>query len=242
MDPSYIFHVNFTNDEDEVSFTFRIINESFTMMLELNETGTIQPLSWLSDNRRKNGNSITCNTGEGFLKIPKLKTPDTSVATVDLSLSLTECVQACLNNCSCVAYASDNDIGAGSGCLMWHGDLVDIRTFSGAGQDLYVRVDAAELDNFSIANKLGQGGFGTVYKGVMTDGMEVAAKRLSELSRQGDEEFRNEVNLIAKLQHINLVKMLGFCLQDDEKILVYEYLLNRRLDILLFGKIHFIRS
>ncbi|WJX59966.1 hypothetical protein P8452_45227 [Trifolium repens] len=89
-------------------------------------------------------------------------------------------------------------------------------------------------DNFSDSNMLGQGGFGPVYKGILSDGMEVAIKRLSTCSEQGSEEFINEVMLILKLQHKNLVKLLGFCVDGEEKLLVYEYLPNGSLDVVLF--------
>nr|GEV96970.1 G-type lectin S-receptor-like serine/threonine-protein kinase At4g27290 isoform X1 [Tanacetum cinerariifolium] len=89
--------------------------------------------------------------------------------------------------------------------------------------------------NFSIYNKLGQGGFGAVYKGVLEEGVEIAVKRLSKTSRQGLDEFQNEVICIAKLQHRNLVKLLGYCLQGEEMMLIYEYMPNKSLDHLLFG-------
>ncbi|QHO11379.1 hypothetical protein HN51_069164 [Arachis hypogaea] len=88
--------------------------------------------------------------------------------------------------------------------------------------------------NFSDSNKLGQGGFGPVYKGILSNEQEVAIKRLSTCSEQGSEEFINEVLLIMKLQHKNLVKLLGFCVDEEEKLLVYEYLPNGSLDVLLF--------
>ncbi|KAF8669214.1 hypothetical protein HU200_051544 [Digitaria exilis] len=93
---------------------------------------------------------------------------------------------------------------------------------------------AAATDDFSAANKLGEGGFGHVYKGTLPGGEEVAVKRLSRSSGQGLEEFKNEVILIAKLQHRNLVKLLGCCIQGEEKILVYEYMPNKSLDAFLF--------
>nr|DAD36526.1 TPA_asm: hypothetical protein HUJ06_007167 [Nelumbo nucifera] len=93
---------------------------------------------------------------------------------------------------------------------------------------------AAATDNFSPANKLGEGGFGPVYKGNLLEGQEVAVKRLSRNSGQGLEEFKNEVLLISKLQHMNLVKLLGCCIQVEEKILIYEYLPNKSLDSFLF--------
>ncbi|KAI4342928.1 hypothetical protein MLD38_027491 [Melastoma candidum] len=88
--------------------------------------------------------------------------------------------------------------------------------------------------NFSDENKLGEGGFGAVYKGTLPDGQEIAAKRLSRFSGQGAEEFKNEVESVAKLQHRNLVRLLGYSMERDEAILVYEYVLNGSLDRLLF--------
>ncbi|VVA21669.1 PREDICTED: cysteine-rich, partial [Prunus dulcis] len=92
----------------------------------------------------------------------------------------------------------------------------------------------AATNNFSDDNKLGEGGFGQVYKGTLANGQEIAVKRLSKSSKQGVQEFKNEVALVAKLQHRNLVRLLGFCLEGEETILVYEYVPNRSLDYFLF--------
>ncbi|KAL9384010.1 hypothetical protein Peur_024333 [Populus x canadensis] len=92
----------------------------------------------------------------------------------------------------------------------------------------------AATDNFNTANKLGQGGFGPVYKGKFPDGQEIALKRLSRASGQGQEEFMTEVVVISKLQHMNLVRLLGCCVEGEEKMLVYEYMPNRSLDAFLF--------
>ncbi|KAL8510423.1 hypothetical protein ACS0TY_017294 [Phlomoides rotata] len=89
-------------------------------------------------------------------------------------------------------------------------------------------------DSFSFNNKLGEGGFGAVYKGMLEDGHEIAVKRLSRTSHQGVDEFKNEVDCIAKLQHRNLVKLLGWCFEGDEMMLVYEYMTNKSLDVILF--------
>ncbi|XP_061336702.1 receptor-like serine/threonine-protein kinase SD1-7 [Gastrolobium bilobum] len=97
----------------------------------------------------------------------------------------------------------------------------------------FVSVSAA-TDNFSDANKLGEGGFGPVYKGKLLNGDEVAVKRLSRRSGQGWEELRNEALLIAKLQHNNLVRLLGCCIDRDEKMLIYEFMPNKSLDFFLF--------
>ncbi|KAL5166862.1 putative serine/threonine-protein kinase PBL8 [Glycine soja] len=93
----------------------------------------------------------------------------------------------------------------------------------------------AATNNFSYENKIGKGGFGEVYKGILSDGRPIAVKRLSRTSKQGVEEFKNEVLLIAKLQHRNLVTFIGFCLEEQEKILIYEYVPNKSLDYFLFG-------
>ncbi|XVF27762.1 hypothetical protein REPUB_Repub14bG0136700 [Reevesia pubescens] len=271
---------------------------------------------WSAGCARKPNASI-CQHGEGFVKVARVKVPDTDVANADMSLGLKQCKAKCLRNCSCMAYASAfSELKGGTGCLTWYGDLVDIKTYRDAGQDFYVRVDAVDLaryrkngilskkhmvailvvsiavmlsmfafsyfsirrirrgryrraplsfttsptrfedslnernaelpllnlgtiatatNNFSSDNRLGQGGFGPVYKGTL-NGKEIAVKRLSKSSRQGIEEFKNEVTLIAKLQHRNLVRILGYCIEKEEKMLVYEYLPNKSLDSFIFDE------
>ncbi|XP_044470482.1 cysteine-rich receptor-like protein kinase 10 [Mangifera indica] len=117
-------------------------------------------------------------------------------------------------------------------------------TNSGGGNE-FLAVESLQLDlhsiiaatcNFSEGNKIGEGGFGSVYKGTLHDGQMVAIKRLSESSRQGLKEFRNEVAVVAKLQHRNLVRLLEFCAEEEEKILVYEFVPNKSLDYFLFDQ------
>ncbi|KAH0883638.1 hypothetical protein HID58_059734 [Brassica napus] len=91
-------------------------------------------------------------------------------------------------------------------------------------------------DEFSAENKLGQGGFGSVYKGILPSGQKIAVKRLAGGSGQGDLEFKNEVLLLTRLQHRNLVKLLGFCNEGDEEILVYEHVPNSSLDQFIFDE------
>ncbi|XP_075075734.1 G-type lectin S-receptor-like serine/threonine-protein kinase At4g27290 isoform X2 [Nicotiana tabacum] len=193
--------------------------------------------------------------------------------------SATECEYTCLNNCSCNAYAFDDNK-----CLAWDGDLFNLQQLSendASGITIYVKLAASEFsapkgnphlhnwlntekgendlideedekgtdvpffslesilaatDNFSEENKLGRGGFGLVYKGKFQGGREIAVKRLSAQSGQGINEFKNEVILIARLQHRNLVRLMGYCVQGNEKILLYEYMPNKSLDTFIFDE------
>ncbi|KAF8090777.1 hypothetical protein N665_0467s0006 [Sinapis alba] len=95
---------------------------------------------------------------------------------------------------------------------------------------------AITTNNFSNTNKLGKGGFGIVYKGMLLGGKQIAVKTLSKMSLQGTYEFENEVGLIANLQHIKFVRLLGYCVDKEEKMLIYEYLENLSLDSHLFDK------
>ncbi|XP_028125475.1 cysteine-rich receptor-like protein kinase 25 [Camellia sinensis] len=94
----------------------------------------------------------------------------------------------------------------------------------------------AATDNFSSTNRLGGGGFGSVYRGRVHSGEEIAVKKLTAGSTQGMKEFLNEVKLLQKIQHRNLVWLLGCCVQAKELMLVYEYLPNKSLDYFLFDK------
>ncbi|XP_068320749.1 G-type lectin S-receptor-like serine/threonine-protein kinase At4g27290 [Pyrus communis] len=248
--------------------------------------------------------SLNC-TGDVFQKYSGLKLPSTEQSWFNRSMNLKECKMVCMKKCSCTAYTNLDIRDGGTGCLLWYDNLIDIRYYSENGQDIYIRMAAAELDyeddakinaakkmriiisttvlstgllilglallffvwkkqhqkvgklghsqtedlelplfdlmtivsatnNFSIENKLGEGGFGSVFKGTMEDGQEIAVKRLSKSSRQGLDEFKNEVTHIAKLQHRNLVKLLGCCIQEDEMILIYEFMPNKSLDFFIF--------
>ncbi|XP_029124555.1 G-type lectin S-receptor-like serine/threonine-protein kinase At4g27290 isoform X2 [Cajanus cajan] len=203
---------------------------------------------------------------DGFSSVDGLKVPDTTNTSVDETIDLENCRKKCLNNCSCMAYTNSNISGAGSGCVMWFGDLIDIKLYpdSKSGQRLYIRLHPSELEksteennyenyaddldlplldlsiiiaatnNFSEGNKIGEGGFGPVYWGKLASGLDIAVKRLSKSSNQGMSEFVNEVKLIAKVQHRNLVKLFGCCIQKQEKMLVYEYMTNGSLDYFIF--------
>ncbi|KAL6656682.1 hypothetical protein ACP70R_004462 [Stipagrostis hirtigluma subsp. patula] len=95
---------------------------------------------------------------------------------------------------------------------------------------------AAATGDFAEESRLGRGGFGPVYRGRLGDGSEIAVKRLAAQSGQGLQEFKNEIQLIAKLQHTNLVRLVGCCVQEEEKMLVYEYMPNRSLDCFIFDQ------
>ncbi|XP_040367749.1 G-type lectin S-receptor-like serine/threonine-protein kinase At4g27290 isoform X5 [Rosa chinensis] len=216
---------------------------------------------WSLGCTRKKPLSCQESDKDGFVKFTDLKLPDTTHSWVNKSTNIKECRAKCLNNCSCMAYTSSDIKAGGSGCAIWFGDLLDIRKIPDAGQDLYIRMSASEIekreegaqkedlklpifnittiatatDNFSDDKKLGEGGFGPVYKGTLADGQEFAVKRLSSSSGQGFNEFRNEIIMIAKLQHRNLVKILGCCVQE-EKMLMYEYMSNGSLDYFIFDQ------
>jgi serine/threonine protein kinase len=118
--------------------------------------------------------------------------------------------------------------------------LVGSAEYSDSDGQFMLRFDLGMIvmatDDFSSENTLGQGGFGTVYKGTFPNGQEVAVKRLTKGSGQGDMEFKNEVSLLTRLQHKNLVKLLGFCNEGDEEILVYEFVPNSSLDHFIFDE------
>ncbi|KAJ6791390.1 putative receptor-like protein kinase [Iris pallida] len=125
--------------------------------------------------------------------------------------------------------SKDNVLGNG---------IIDIDEMTSAESFLCdLSILKAATDNFSDSNKLGQGGFGAVYKGTLPDGEEIAVKRLSASSNQGIGELKNELLLVAKLQHKNLVRLRGVCLEQQEKLLVYEYVPNRSLDTFLFDHV-----
>ncbi|XP_042063454.1 G-type lectin S-receptor-like serine/threonine-protein kinase At4g27290 isoform X1 [Salvia splendens] len=247
--------------------------------------------------------ALDCRSGDGFLEVRGVKSPDLLSYWLNASMSLDECKDECLKNCSCSACANVYITNGGTGCLMWFGDLLDTRELPATNglQNVYVRVPLSRLDstsgfekkkvpvslilisiatgfvvstfinrallllarwkkrvglkknkedielplikmatilqatnNFSQEKVIGVGGFGPVYKGNLSGGEEIAVKRLSKASRQGLEEFKNEVVLIAKLQHRNLVRLLGCCIEGEEMMLIYEYLENKSLDRFVF--------
>ncbi|KAK1375554.1 Receptor-like serine/threonine-protein kinase [Heracleum sosnowskyi] len=257
---------------------------------------------------------LTCKSEDRFEKIPNLKLPDTQNAWFNRSMNLADCETECRKNCSCTAYSNVDIRQGGTGCMLWLGDLIDMRNYPDNGLPLYVRgssqlgvngssrekggvkiiavvipavvgmlvllglfliyvfrnrklrgkglmtfkpdndsgnkeegddlelpliefeLIAKATNKFSLNNKLGEGGFGPVYKGTLDDGQEIAVKRLSKTSKQGLDEFKNEVKCIAKLQHRNLVRLLGCCIEDGEMLLIYEYMPNKSLDVFIFDK------
>ncbi|GMN64457.1 hypothetical protein TIFTF001_033528 [Ficus carica] len=93
----------------------------------------------------------------------------------------------------------------------------------------------AATNNFDVANKIGEGGFGSVYKGLLSDGTIIAVKQLSSKSKQGNREFLNELGMISAVQHPHLVKLYGCCIEGDQLLLVYEYMENNNIARALFG-------
>ncbi|KAK5844341.1 hypothetical protein PVK06_000477 [Gossypium arboreum] len=123
-----------------------------------------------------------------------------------------------------------------SGCLRRRSTLerdlkgIDLRTGS-----FTLRQIKDATNNFDAANKIGEGGFGPVYKGILADGKEIAVKQLSARSKQGSREFVTEIGMISALQHPHLVKLYGCCIEGNQLMLIYEYLENNSLARALFG-------
>nr|AFP33771.1 SRK [Arabidopsis kamchatica subsp. kamchatica] len=375
---------NFTENREEVAYSFRLTNHSVYSRLTINSDGLLQRFEWVPEDQEWTifwstlkdscdiynscgpyaycdvSTSPACNCIEGFqppypqewalgdvtgrcqrktklscigdkfIRLRNMKLPPTTEVIVDKRIGFKDCEERCTSNCNCLAFAITDIRNGGSGCVIWIEEFVDIRNYAAGGQDLYVRLAAADIggtrtrnvsgkiiglivgfsvmllvtfimycfwqrkqrraraiaahnetehrqriqefltngvvissrrhnfgeneteeielpfmefgavvmatDNFSDSNKLGEGGFGLVYKGRLPDGKEIAVKRLSAVSHQGTDEFMNEARLIARLQHINLVRLLGCYADATEKMLIYEYLENLSLDFHLFYK------
>jgi len=121
-----------------------------------------------------------------------------------------------------------------SGYLV-HGHVEEQTSISRDGQISFtLEALLAATKKFHDDNKLGEGGFGPVYKGITADGLQIAVKKLSIISKQGKREFLNEVELLAKVRHRNLVNVLGCCAEGSQILLVYKYLPNGSLDKILF--------
>ena len=91
-------------------------------------------------------------------------------------------------------------------------------------------------DGFSSQNLLGEGGFGCVYKGLLEDGTEVAVKQLKIGGGQGEREFKAEVEIISRVHHRHLVSLVGYCISEHQRLLVYDFVPNDTLHYHLHGK------
>ncbi|RZC54366.1 hypothetical protein C5167_013236 [Papaver somniferum] len=120
-------------------------------------------------------------------------------------------------------------------CL-WKKDLEDkeLRELLQAGYYTLRQIKAA-TKNFAVSNKIGEGGFGPVYKGILPDGSVIAVKQLSAKSKQGNREFVNEIGMISAPKHPNLVNLFGCCVEGNQLLLIYEYMENNSLARAIFG-------
>ncbi|WJZ99558.1 hypothetical protein VitviT2T_017993 [Vitis vinifera] len=211
-----------------------------------------------NQNFKWNSSSLNCtqdggNLAEAPTPANQKSSSSSSALVVVVGIVTAVVVVALLCIIGCIAYFRKRTISKGQenrtnpGLHLYHSesrvkDLIDSEQFKeddkkGIDIPFFDLEDIlAATDHFSDANKLGQGGFGPVYKGKFPEGREIAVKRLSRASGQGLQEFKNEVVLIAKLQHRNLVRLLGYCIEGDEKILLYEYMPNKSLDSFIFDQ------
>ncbi|XP_056173116.1 probable leucine-rich repeat receptor-like serine/threonine-protein kinase At3g14840 [Syzygium oleosum] len=122
------------------------------------------------------------------------------------------------------------------GCLGREDELAqDLKVLALQIGSFTLRQIKAATNNFDAANKIGEGGFGSVYKGLLSDGTTIAVKQLSSKSKQGNREFVTELGMISALQHPHLVKLYGCCIEGNQLLLVYEYMENNSLARALFG-------
>ncbi|KAH9289962.1 hypothetical protein KI387_034079 [Taxus chinensis] len=236
--------------------------------------------------------SVTNGTTDGFRQLTDKSLPDEKAVSYSEERTQKACRSACLKNCSCTAFAFNDNTYNPSFCRLWFGDLLNMR-HSSQGPPLFIRLAASELkersrrrrsrihtvlvsvavavaasvivfififirwnrrrlhnkhiDNDMIrtfsykelkiatknfSNKLGSGAFGSVFKGTLADNTIVAVKKL-ESSVQGEKQFRAEISTIGNIQHVNLVRLRGFCTQGSQRLLVYEYMPNGSLNSLL---------
>ncbi|KAH9604717.1 hypothetical protein KSS87_004211, partial [Heliosperma pusillum] len=124
------------------------------------------------------------------------------------------------------------------GCLKGRARTKEIRSRELRAGGYTLKQIKTATNNFDPTNKIGEGGFGPVYKGFLSDGTPIAVKQLSSKSKQGNREFMNEIGMISCLQHPNLVKLHGFCVEGDQLLLIYEYMENNNLGRALFGSEH----
>lgn len=110
----------------------------------------------------------------------------------------------------------------------------------GSGQTHFTYEELMDItEGFAQRNILGEGGFGCVYKGKLHDGKLVAVKQLKVGSGQGDREFKAEVEIISRVHHRHLVSLVGYCISDVERLLIYEYVPNQTLEHHLHGEVSF---
>ncbi|KAK9156006.1 hypothetical protein Sjap_003486 [Stephania japonica] len=246
-------------------------------------------------------NSLKCGEKDSFSKMPNIILSQISPSANALAMdNARNCELACLQNCSCSAYAYFTN-GSSSGnsilCSLWYGDLLNIEQLGDKGNDLYIRLAPLQdqlgstmkpstkwtivgvalsgtiillgitflflrkwwikrftkspnlergyafltafrykhlkLATKNFSEKLGSGGFGSVFKGTLPDLTAIAVKRLEGIS-QNQKQFRNEVSTIGLIQHVNLVRLRGFCSEGRKIMLVYDLMPNGSLEKHLF--------
>lgn len=247
--------IEFTNDNSYTSLGVRIfdiyVQERLVwkdFSIESEAGGALKPLVKKVLNVSVTNNFIEIRfywAGKGTTRIPKMSVYGPLISAISLVSDSGPCSNGRRKETTYVIIG----VGVGGFCLLlfiigilsWKGYILGkcwrkkVAFANMASGTFTLKQIRAATDDFDPAKKIGEGGFGPVYKGQMPDGMLIAVKQLSSKSRQGNREFLNEIGIISCLQHPNLVKLHGFCVDGDQLLLVYEYMENNSLARALFG-------
>ncbi|KAI3675477.1 hypothetical protein L1987_85067 [Smallanthus sonchifolius] len=168
MSPNWLYTYTFVLNQSDIYYQYNLVNPSVFTRLVLQPNGLLDRLFWMESKQEWDGFEpispdqekilhwsqgcrhtipLDCNPMEGFNKYTNLKLPDTRESWYNETMTGVECENMCKRNCSCTAYAHLNISGTGNGCLLWSGNLTDIRTFVDNGDTLYIRFSASELGN-----------------------------------------------------------------------------------------------
>ncbi|KAK8489525.1 hypothetical protein V6N11_066313 [Hibiscus sabdariffa] len=233
MTKNILFNDSFVYTDDELTFSSNVRNASFISRTVTNETGILQRLTWNNEEQSwivfSSTQKESCDF-YGYCGPNGYCNPDLSGQDLYIRVDKNELARyrkkSLLQKKGMLAFVIVSSAVVFLILVAFFYCLVRRRRSAARTRN------SKHMFSFTTF----EGGFGPVYKGVLLNGKEIAVKRLSKHSGQGVQEFKNEIVLIAKLQHRNLVRMLGCCVEGEEKMLIYEFLPNRSLDSIIFDE------